>query len=50
MLLEHVKQYGTRQWMRLQVNGKMPHRDNKACCNRYLLLKKSVQFLPIQAC
>ncbi|GJP41594.1 hypothetical protein CLOM_g1249 [Closterium sp. NIES-68] len=41
LLLEHVLDHGTSQWALLQQSQKLgPHRDSKACCNRFLLLKR----------
>ncbi|CAI5514637.1 unnamed protein product [Closterium sp. Naga37s-1] len=40
ILLDHVRSYGTRHWGVLKASGRLPHRDNKACCNRFILLKK----------
>ena len=40
LLLEHVLQNGTRRWGNLRANGTLPHRDQKACCNRFILLKR----------
>ncbi|CAI7848103.1 unnamed protein product [Closterium sp. NIES-53] len=39
VLLRHALRHGTRQWGRL-VRGKQLARGNKACCNRFLFLKK----------
>ncbi|CAI7786655.1 unnamed protein product [Closterium sp. NIES-54] len=40
VLLEHVMAHGTAEWGQLRVSGRLPLRDNKACCNRFLLLKR----------
>lgn len=40
ILLEHVMAHGTSQWGLLQRSGRLPLRDNKACCNRFILLKR----------
>ncbi|CAI7786649.1 unnamed protein product [Closterium sp. NIES-54] len=40
VLLEHVMAHGTAEWGQLRASGRLPLRDNKACCNRFLLLKK----------
>lgn len=40
VLLQHVAKYGTRHWSSLKARGILPHRDQKACCNRFLLLKR----------
>jgi hypothetical protein len=40
ILLQHVAKHGTRHWASLQANGLLPLRDQKACCNRFILLKK----------
>ncbi|CAI7778096.1 unnamed protein product [Closterium sp. NIES-53] len=40
ILLEHVMLHGTSQWGLLQRSNRLPLRDNKACCNRFILLKK----------
>ncbi|CAI7895765.1 unnamed protein product [Closterium sp. NIES-53] len=40
VLLEHVMVHGTAEWGQLRASGRLPLRDNKACCNRFLLLKK----------
>ncbi|GJP69129.1 hypothetical protein CLOP_g25750 [Closterium sp. NIES-67] len=39
-LLEHVMAHGTAEWGQLRASGRLPLRDNKACCNRFLLLKR----------
>ncbi|CAI5496305.1 unnamed protein product [Closterium sp. Naga37s-1] len=39
VLLRHALRHGTRQWGRL-VRGRQLARGNKACCNRFLFLKK----------
>ncbi|GJP82241.1 hypothetical protein CLOP_g12477 [Closterium sp. NIES-67] len=39
VLLRHALKHGTRQWGRL-VRGKQLARGNKACCNRFIFLKK----------
>ncbi|CAI5488263.1 unnamed protein product [Closterium sp. Naga37s-1] len=40
ILLNHVMRYGSRYWGLLQATGQLPQRDQKSCCNRFLLLKK----------
>ncbi|CAI5983783.1 unnamed protein product [Closterium sp. NIES-64] len=40
ILLEHVMAHGTAEWGQLRASGRLPLRDNKACCNRFLLLKR----------
>ncbi|CAI7840325.1 unnamed protein product, partial [Closterium sp. NIES-53] len=41
ILLEHVLYNGTSQWALLQQSNMLGrHRDSKACCNRFLLLKR----------
>ncbi|CAI7871971.1 unnamed protein product [Closterium sp. NIES-53] len=40
ILLQHVARRGTRNWGSLQASGLLPLRDQKACCNRFILLKK----------
>ena len=40
ILLNHVMRYGSRYWGLLQATGQLPLRDQKSCCNRFLLLKK----------
>lgn len=40
ILLQHVAKHGTRNWGSLQAGGLLPIRDQKACCNRFILLKK----------
>ncbi|CAI5478824.1 unnamed protein product [Closterium sp. Yama58-4] len=40
ILLQHVARHGTRNWGSLQASGLLPLRDQKACCNRFILLKK----------
>ncbi|CAI5525626.1 unnamed protein product [Closterium sp. Naga37s-1] len=40
ILLQHVMRHGTRNWGLLQRSRELPLRDNKACCNRFILLKK----------
>jgi len=40
VLLEHALQRGTRRWGELDASGRLPRRDNKSCCNRFLFLKK----------
>ncbi|CAI6001180.1 unnamed protein product [Closterium sp. NIES-64] len=40
ILLQHVAKHGTRNWGSLQIGGLLPIRDQKACCNRFILLKK----------
>ncbi|GJP68886.1 hypothetical protein CLOP_g2676 [Closterium sp. NIES-67] len=40
ILLQHVARHGTRNWGSLQASGALPLRDQKACCNRFILLKK----------
>ncbi|CAI5517300.1 unnamed protein product [Closterium sp. Naga37s-1] len=40
VLLEHVMAHGTAEWGQLRASGRLPLRDNKACCNRFLLLKR----------
>ncbi|CAI7748575.1 unnamed protein product [Closterium sp. NIES-53] len=39
-LLDHVMEHGTTQWGLLQRSGMLPGRDNKACCNRFILLRR----------
>ncbi|GJP54462.1 hypothetical protein CLOM_g13548 [Closterium sp. NIES-68] len=40
ILLDHVMEHGTTQWGLLQRSGLLPGRDNKACCNRFILLRR----------
>ncbi|CAI7891333.1 unnamed protein product [Closterium sp. NIES-53] len=40
ILLAHVTAHGTTNWGLLKSSGLLPYRDNKACCNRFILLKK----------
>ncbi|CAI5478410.1 unnamed protein product [Closterium sp. Yama58-4] len=40
ILLQHVARYGTKHWGSLQSSSTLPHRDQKACCNRFILLKR----------
>ncbi|CAI5511602.1 unnamed protein product [Closterium sp. Naga37s-1] len=40
ILLQHVARYGTKRWGSLQSSATLPHRDQKACCNRFILLKR----------
>ena len=39
-LLRHVARHGTKHWSLLQACDVLPHRDQKACCNRFILLKR----------
>ncbi|CAI7906003.1 unnamed protein product [Closterium sp. NIES-53] len=48
VLLEHVMAHGTAEWGQLRVSGRLPLRDNKACCNRFLLLKSRFLLLKRQ--
>ncbi|CAI5952853.1 unnamed protein product, partial [Closterium sp. NIES-65] len=48
VLLRHALRHGTRQWGRL-VRGKQLLRGNKACCNRFLFLKKKFTQKPTDA-
>ncbi|CAI7887280.1 unnamed protein product [Closterium sp. NIES-54] len=43
ILLNHVARHGTSQWGVLQASGLLPRRDNKACCNRFIVLKRNYQ-------
>ncbi|CAI5473597.1 unnamed protein product [Closterium sp. Yama58-4] len=43
ILLTHVARHGTSQWGVLQASGLLPRRDNKACCNRFIVLKRNYQ-------
>lgn len=40
VLLQHAMEHGTKHWGELHASGRLPRRDNKACCNRFLFLKK----------
>ena len=40
VLLYHALIRGTKHWGALEKSGMLPMRDNKACCNRYIFLKK----------
>ncbi|CAI5500483.1 unnamed protein product [Closterium sp. Naga37s-1] len=48
VLLRHALRHGTRQWGRL-VRGRQLARGNKACCNRFLFLKKKFTQKPADA-
>ncbi|CAI5469021.1 unnamed protein product [Closterium sp. Yama58-4] len=39
-LLLHVAAHGTRQWRAVVNAGLLPGRDTKACCNRFIILKR----------
>ncbi|CAI7904223.1 unnamed protein product [Closterium sp. NIES-53] len=39
-LLLHVAARGTRQWRTVVNAGLLPGRDSKACCNRFIVLKR----------
>ncbi|CAI7791538.1 unnamed protein product, partial [Closterium sp. NIES-53] len=39
-LLLHVAAHGTRQWRGVVNAGLLPGRDSKACCNRFIVLKR----------
>ncbi|CAI7848241.1 unnamed protein product, partial [Closterium sp. NIES-53] len=39
VLLRHALRVGTKQWGALEKRGRLPLRDNKACCNRFIFLK-----------
>ncbi|CAI5469022.1 unnamed protein product [Closterium sp. Yama58-4] len=39
-LLLHVAAHGTRQWRAVVNAGLLPGRDSKACCNRFIVLKR----------
>jgi len=40
VLLLHAREHGTKRWGDLDASGLLPKRDNKACCNRFLFLRK----------
>lgn len=40
VLLRHVLRQGRRLWGSLRSSGNLPHRDSRACCNRYRFLKR----------
>jgi len=40
LLLRHVAMQGTRNWGSLKAAGVLPSRDQKACCNRFILLRR----------
>eukprot|EP00475_Leptophrys_vorax_P044660 TRINITY_DN9033_c0_g1_i3.p1 TRINITY_DN9033_c0_g1~~TRINITY_DN9033_c0_g1_i3.p1 ORF type:complete len:305 (-),score=-3.59 TRINITY_DN9033_c0_g1_i3:501-1415(-) len=40
ILLAHVAKHGTRQWRAVISSGLLPRRDSKACCNRFIVLKR----------
>ncbi|CAI5512522.1 unnamed protein product [Closterium sp. Naga37s-1] len=39
-LLLHVAAHGTRQWRAVVNAGLLPGRDSKACCNRFIVLRR----------
>ncbi|GJP84347.1 hypothetical protein CLOP_g14409 [Closterium sp. NIES-67] len=45
ILLAHVAKHGTHNWLLVKSMGLLPTRNHKACCNRYILLKRKLSKL-----